>query len=158
MTLMSQNAYLALDKDGSEAVEELERSDDVTLDQDGCYDGGAGPVARAYGHLVEPLLQWKLADRTTLGSSTCSKHVVHIHDGESGRTGVDRRLVNQRVSGSDEKRVVEEFVEGTAKGKPVGGNVEVKVMMIMWPDVVPNRKHQFKCFTIAKTCSCKRGS
>lgn len=69
-----------------------------------------------------------------------------------------RGLVNQRVSGLDEERVAEEFVEGTAKGKLVGGNVEVKVLMIMWPDVVPNRKHQFKCFIIAKTCSCKRGS
>lgn len=52
----SPNAYLALDKDGSEAVEELERSDDVTLDQDGCYYGGAGPVACAHGHFIKPLL------------------------------------------------------------------------------------------------------
>lgn len=81
-----QSAYLALDKDGSEAVEELERGDDVALDEDGCYDGSAGPVARADGHLVEPLLQRELADRTALGPSTRSEHVVHIHGRKIGRT------------------------------------------------------------------------
>ena len=116
----SQNAYLALDKHGSEAVEELERGDDVTLDEDGCYYGGACPVAGAYGHLVEPLLQWKLADRTTLGSSARSEHVVHIHDGESGRTGIDQALDQSSISGSGWGEIAEEFVEGRVKDRQWG--------------------------------------
>ena len=120
IALSPKNAYLALDKDGSEAVEELERSDDVTLDQDGCYYGGAGPVPRAYGHLVEPLLQWKLADRTTLGSSARSKHVVHIHDGESGRIGVDQAFGQSKgirfVSGKSCRGVRRRDGEGKAGG------------------------------------------
>lgn len=53
--------YLTPHKDGPEAVEQLKGRDNVALHQHACTEGGGHPPARAYGHLVEPLLERKLA-------------------------------------------------------------------------------------------------
>lgn len=71
------SSYLILDKDGPEAVEELEWRNDVTLNQDGCDDCGSGPISRTSGHLIEPLLQRELSHRSPSASPT--KHIIHIH-------------------------------------------------------------------------------
>lgn len=49
-------ADLRFECDGAEAVEELEGRDDLALHEDAGRDCCRRPEARAYGHLVEPLL------------------------------------------------------------------------------------------------------
>lgn len=83
-------SYLVFDKYGTETVEQLERGDDVTLDQyrgcDCCYR----PTSCTDWHLVEPLLQRELSD---CASSTSAEHVVHIH---SVRVPVERGSARSR--------------------------------------------------------------
>lgn len=49
--------YLLLFENRSKAVEELERVQDLTLDQHAGYDGCGGPPTGADRHLEEPLFQ-----------------------------------------------------------------------------------------------------
>jgi hypothetical protein len=51
------SAYLALEEDGANAVEQLKRRDDVTLHQHTCTQRSRHPPASAYGHFVKPLLK-----------------------------------------------------------------------------------------------------
>ncbi len=78
--------YLALDEDGAETVEELEGGNDVALDQDRGYYCSARPVARADGHLIEPLFQRELADGSS-ASAAAAEHVVHVHGCVWGERG-----------------------------------------------------------------------
>lgn len=55
-------ANLALPKDGTEAIKQLEGSDDMTLHQDAGRHRRRCPPARTDGHLKEPSLQRKLAN------------------------------------------------------------------------------------------------
>lgn len=71
------SVYLILDEHGSEAVEELERSDDVALDKKGNGDGSCRPPSGTDRHLVEPLLEWELPDCSSAGAT--AEHVVHVH-------------------------------------------------------------------------------
>ena len=68
--------YLVLDEHGAEAIKQLERGDDVALNQQRCCYCSSRPPARTDGHLVEPLLEGKLADSSSLGPA---EHVVHVH-------------------------------------------------------------------------------
>ena len=68
--------YLVLDKHSAEAVEQLKRRDDMTLNQQRCQDRGSRPPARADRHLVEPLFEGELADRSSLGPA---EHIIHVH-------------------------------------------------------------------------------
>jgi len=54
--------YLTLEENRPDAVEQLERRDDVTLHQHTCAQRGRHPPASAYGHFVEPLLERKASD------------------------------------------------------------------------------------------------
>lgn len=69
------DAYLTLVPDGAKAVEELERCEDVTLDQKACKDCCGRPPAGADWHLVEPLLERNLAEPSI--STACTKHSSH---------------------------------------------------------------------------------
>ena len=81
MELWCGAIYLTFDEHGAEAVEELEGSDDVTLNQNGGDDCGSGPNSCADWHLVEPLFEWELPSISSLSTSQISaKHIVHIHD------------------------------------------------------------------------------
>ena len=83
-----ESTYLILHKYSPEAVEELKWRDDVTLDEHGGDDCSCGPVPRAGGHLIEPLLQWELSYRSA-SSPGPTEHIVHVHDcGAVGRREV----------------------------------------------------------------------
>lgn len=72
-------SYLVLHKYSPEAVEELEWRNDMTLNEDGCDYGSCSPVPRTGGHLIEPLLQGELSNRSS-SSPGPTKHIVHVHD------------------------------------------------------------------------------
>ncbi len=63
----------------------------MALNQQRCCYCSSRPPARANGHLVEPLLEGKLADSSSLGPT---EHVVHVH-------GDVVSLPERAVSGSD---------------------------------------------------------
>jgi len=69
--------YLALVKDGSEAVEELKRRDDVALNQNSSKDSRCGPPSCAYGHLEEPLFEWELSEGC-ITSSAAAEYGIHV--------------------------------------------------------------------------------
>ena len=74
-------AYLVLDKHRPEAIEQLEGRDDVALHENADHHRRRCPVARAHGHLVEPLLQRELivAAARLPAPTELAKHVVHLH-------------------------------------------------------------------------------
>lgn len=52
--------YLRLDIDRPEAVEQLQRRQDMAMDQDRCRDGRRCPPSSHRGHFIEPLLEREL--------------------------------------------------------------------------------------------------
>lgn len=70
---------MRLDEDGAEAVEQLEGSDDVALDEDAGEDGGGRPPSCADGHFIEPLFQWELPYRSTsnVTAAAAAEHILH---------------------------------------------------------------------------------
>ena len=71
-----QHKYLVLYENRSEAVEELERGDDLTLHKYRRRDCSRTPPTCADGHLIEPLFERERSRSTT----SSSKKVIHIHD------------------------------------------------------------------------------
>jgi hypothetical protein len=65
--------YLALEEDCANTVEELERRNDAALDQHTCTQRCRHPPSRAYGHLVEPLLERESSHHAV----PASKYVCH---------------------------------------------------------------------------------
>jgi len=75
--------YLVFHEHSSKAVEQLVWGDDLALDQQTHGHRRCRPPSRAYGHLVEPLLQRELADMPA--SARSSSAVVEsirceVHD------------------------------------------------------------------------------
>jgi len=68
-----KSPVLRFHKDGAEAIEELERSDDLALHQGAGQDGGRGPPASAEWHLEEPLFEGE-SSAQVIGSA---HHLVH---------------------------------------------------------------------------------
>lgn len=77
-------SYLLLMEDGAEAVEQLERSEDLALHQNTGDDCRCGPPSRAHGHLEEPLLERQLA-QCTISTANDGGHAAR--EGRCCRSG-----------------------------------------------------------------------
>lgn len=58
--------YLGLEEHQTEAVEQLERRDDLAMDQNGGGNRCYCPPACYWGHLIEPLFERELASLTSI--------------------------------------------------------------------------------------------
>lgn len=79
--------YLGLDIDRAEAIEELERGQDMALDHDCGGHRGRCPPSGHWRHLIEPLLQGELAP------------LAPITPDSSHEVTVNRSVSNQSVGG-----------------------------------------------------------
>lgn len=59
-----------------EAVEQLERSEDLALHQDARDDCCGGPPSGAHGHLEEPLFERQLAQSAAISTTDNRSHAV----------------------------------------------------------------------------------
>jgi hypothetical protein len=85
-----RDTYLAPIENGPEAVEELERREDMALHQHARAQGRRHPPPRAHGHLKEPLLERESSHHAV----TARKHVGH-----GGMLGVGaERVMLERLS------------------------------------------------------------
>lgn len=66
----SGDVYLVLVEDCTEAVEEVEGVNNMTLDQNARHHCGSCPISSADGHLEEPLLQRELARYASVPASS----------------------------------------------------------------------------------------
>ena len=71
----TSTTYLALVEDGTIAVEQLERREDVTLYQDSSQDRRCCPPPCAYWHLEKPLFQGQLTHRSIAAAAQHCSHV-----------------------------------------------------------------------------------